>query len=122
MLLGKAAKHADTLVGVRPNALEDAPQLQMTVDRVQAQSMGLSLSDVYTAIQLMLAPVYVDDFDLRRPRAAREHAGRRAVPRRRRRAAAFLCRRQGCRANGGPAPMIPLSNVVQTQWTWLRRA
>ncbi|MEO6689386.1 MAG: efflux RND transporter permease subunit, partial [Dokdonella sp.] len=33
-----------------------------TVDRVQAQSMGVSLSDVYTAIQLMLAPIYVDDF------------------------------------------------------------
>jgi multidrug efflux pump len=62
MLLGKAGEHKDTLVGVRPNGLEDAPQLEMRVDRVQAQSMGLSLSDVYTAIRLMLAPVYVDDF------------------------------------------------------------
>jgi multidrug efflux pump len=34
----------------------------MKVDRVQAQSMGLSVSDVYTAIQLTLAPVYVNDF------------------------------------------------------------
>jgi len=29
---------------------------------VQAQSMGLSASDVYTALQLMLAPVYANDF------------------------------------------------------------
>ena len=61
-LLGKAGEHKNDLVGVRPNGLEDAPQLDMRVDRVQAESMGLSLSDVYTAIRLMLAPVYVDDF------------------------------------------------------------
>ncbi len=38
---------ADTQPTCAPNALEDAPQLDMTVDRVQAQTMGLSLSDVY---------------------------------------------------------------------------
>ena len=61
ILLGKAAQDP-TLVGVRPNMLEDAPQLQLDVDRVQAQSMGLSVGDIYTAVQLMLAPVYVNDF------------------------------------------------------------
>jgi multidrug efflux pump len=30
--------------------------------REQAQSMGLAISDVYSAVQLMLAPVYVNDF------------------------------------------------------------
>ncbi|MGN6223145.1 multidrug efflux RND transporter permease subunit [Pseudoxanthomonas sp.] len=51
-----------TLVAVRPNTLENAPQLQLSVDRVQAQAMGLSVGDIYTSIQLMLAPVYVNDF------------------------------------------------------------
>ncbi len=60
-LLAAAAKDP-TLQAVRPNTLEDAPQLQLNVDRVQAQSMGLSVSDVFTAIQLMFAPVYVNDF------------------------------------------------------------
>jgi len=60
-LLGKAAQDK-TLVGVRPNTLENAPQLQLSVDRVQAQAMGLSVGDIYTSIQLMLAPVYVNDF------------------------------------------------------------
>ncbi|HKE49798.1 MAG TPA: efflux RND transporter permease subunit, partial [Rhodanobacteraceae bacterium] len=60
-LVASAAKNA-TLTNVRPNTLDDAPQLQLAVDRVQAQSMGLSVSDVFTAIQLMFAPVYVDDF------------------------------------------------------------
>jgi multidrug efflux pump len=61
ILLGKAAQNPN-LTGVRPNSLEDAPQLKLNVDRVQAQTMGLSLNDVYNAIGLMLAPVYVNDF------------------------------------------------------------
>ena len=61
MLLGQAGQNP-ALVGVRPNSLEDAPQLQLHVDRVQAQSMGLQVSDIYNAISLMLAPVYANDF------------------------------------------------------------
>jgi multidrug efflux pump len=61
MLLGDAAK-SPVLYGVRPNSLPDAPQLQVSVDRVQAQTMGLSLSDVYTALQIQLAPYYVNQF------------------------------------------------------------
>jgi multidrug efflux pump len=61
-LLAKAATDKGTLSGVRANLLPPAPQLHLTVDRVQAQSMGLSASDVYTALQLMLAPVYANDF------------------------------------------------------------
>ena len=38
------------------------PQLKLKLDRAQAQSMGLSIDDVYSAVQLMLAPVYVNDF------------------------------------------------------------
>jgi multidrug efflux pump len=60
-LLAASAKDP-TLTAVRPNTLEDAPQLQLNVDRVQAEAMGLSVSDVFTAIQLMFAPVYVNDF------------------------------------------------------------
>ncbi|KRG70638.1 multidrug efflux RND transporter permease subunit [Pseudoxanthomonas dokdonensis] len=62
ILLGKAAEKQDLLTGVRPNGLEDSPQLKLHVDRLQAQSMGMSLSDIYSSIQLMLAPVYVNDF------------------------------------------------------------
>jgi len=61
ILLSDAGKSA-VLAGVRPNSLPDAPQLQVSVDRVQAQSMGLSLSDVYSALQIQLAPYYVNQF------------------------------------------------------------
>jgi len=61
MLLGKATQ-SPVLFGTRPNILPDAPQYNLTVDRVQAGALGLSVSDVYTAIQLMLAPVYINNF------------------------------------------------------------
>jgi multidrug efflux pump len=60
-LLGKATNNPN-LGGVQPNELPPAPQLKLTVDRTQAESMGLSIGDVYSAVQLMLAPVYVNDF------------------------------------------------------------
>jgi multidrug efflux pump len=60
-LLGASAQNK-ALVGIRPNTLEDAPLLQLNVDRTQAQTMGLDVSDIYTAIQLTLAPVYINDF------------------------------------------------------------
>jgi multidrug efflux pump len=56
------AKASPILTNVQLNTLADAPQLHLSVDRVQAESMGLSVSDVYTALQLMLAPVYANDF------------------------------------------------------------
>jgi multidrug efflux pump len=61
LLLSDAGKSA-VLYGIRPNSLPDAPQLQISVDRVQAQTMGLSLTDVYSALQIQLAPYYVNQF------------------------------------------------------------
>jgi multidrug efflux pump len=60
-LLDEAGK-SPILTGTRPNSLPEAPELEIAVDRVQAQAMGLSLSDVYQAIQLQLAPNYIDQF------------------------------------------------------------
>src|SRR5579883_1262698 len=47
---------------VRVNDLAPQPQLLISVDRVQAESMGVSVADAYTALQLMLAPVFANDF------------------------------------------------------------
>jgi len=83
---------------------------------VQAQSMGMSLQDVYTAIQLMLAPVYVNDF-ISNGRVQRvtmqadapfrvnaDSLNRFFVP-------------SAQTAPGTNTPMmIPISNVVQSQW------
>jgi len=114
-LLGKASQDS-VLTGVRPNALEDSPQLDLTVDRVQAQSMGLSVSDVYNAISLMLAPVYVDDFTYggRVKRVIMQadapyRMGPQALQH------FFTPSSVQKNADGTPA-MVPLSNVVHAKW------
>jgi multidrug efflux pump len=61
-MLGKTAQGNPYIGSMQPNELPPAPQLNVSVDRTQAESMGLSITDVYTAMQLMLAPVYVNDF------------------------------------------------------------
>jgi len=60
--LVQRAAESHVLTNVRASTLADAPRLHLDVDRVQAQAMGMAISDVYTAIQLMLAPVYANDF------------------------------------------------------------
>ena len=62
ILLGASQKDP-RLAGVRPNQLEDAPQVNLHVNRTEAQAMGLELTDIYDAIQLMLSPVYANDFN-----------------------------------------------------------
>jgi multidrug efflux pump len=61
ILLEEAGK-SPVLSGTRANSLPPAQQLQISVDRVHAQAMGLSLTDVYKAVQTQLAPLYVDQF------------------------------------------------------------
>jgi multidrug efflux pump len=60
-LLGRAAQNPK-VTNVTSSTLGDAPRLAMNVDRVQAQAMGLRMTDVYSAVQMMLAPVYANDF------------------------------------------------------------
>ncbi|WP_454055746.1 efflux RND transporter permease subunit [Cupriavidus sp. Marseille-Q8015] len=60
-LLENAAKSPE-LYGIRANSLPSAQQLQIAVDRTQAESMGLSLTDVYDTIQMELAPFFVNQF------------------------------------------------------------
>jgi multidrug efflux pump len=60
-LVEKASQNP-VLQGVRYQGLPPSPRLELKLDRGQAQSMGLAVGDVYNAIQLMLAPVYVNDF------------------------------------------------------------
>jgi len=60
-LLAGATK-SPVLFGIRPNSLPSAPQLDIAVDRTQAQAMGLSLTDVYATLEMELAPFYIDQF------------------------------------------------------------
>jgi len=116
-LLG-AAGQDKSLVGVRPNTLENAPQLQLKVDRVQAQAMGVSANDVYTAIQMMLAPVYVNDFfyggRVKRVNMQADAAYRTGPESLN---SYFVPSSLSKDATGQPA-MIPLSAVVKSEWIY----
>nr|MBA2815348.1 50S ribosomal protein L31 type B [Candidatus Pantoea persica] len=61
-LLGMVAQHGDTLVGVRPNGLEDTPQYKLTVDQEKAQALGVSISDINTTLGAAWGGSYVNDF------------------------------------------------------------
>ena len=61
-LLAKATADKRTLPTCAPTCCSLRRELDLTVDRVQAETMGLSPSDVYSALQLMMAPVYANDF------------------------------------------------------------
>ena len=60
-LLGMAAQNP-ALVAVRPNGLEDTPQLRVNVDREKANALGLSLSDVNSTLSAAWGSSYVNDF------------------------------------------------------------
>jgi multidrug efflux pump len=60
-LLAGATK-SPVLFGIRPNSLPSAPQLDIAVDRTQAEALGLSLTDVYDTLEMELAPFYIDQF------------------------------------------------------------
>ncbi|HMN91678.1 MAG TPA: efflux RND transporter permease subunit [Hydrogenophaga sp.] len=60
-LLGMAAQ-SPLLSQVRPDGLEDAPQLQIDIDRDQASALGVGFDAINLAIGSSLGSVYVNDF------------------------------------------------------------
>jgi multidrug efflux pump len=110
-LLAAAGKNP-VLTGVRPNQLEAGPELQLQVNRVQAESMQLDLNAIYDTIRAMLAPVYVNDFNYEGRvlkvllqadapyRSRPEDIARYYLP----------------AGNGDPDRMVPLSSVVSSSW------
>ena len=63
-LLAAAAK-SPVLAGVRPDGLEDAPQLQVDIDRDKAQALGVDFSAINSTISAALGSSYVNDFPSR---------------------------------------------------------
>ncbi len=60
-LLGMAAQNK-TVMGVRPNGVEDEPQYKISIDQEKAQALGLSLVDVNNTLSAAYGSAYVDDF------------------------------------------------------------
>ena len=60
-LLAAAAK-SPLLAGVRADGLEDAPQLQLDIDRAKANALGVNYAAINSAISTSLGSSYVNDF------------------------------------------------------------
>ena len=61
MLLGMASQNK-VLAGVRPDGLEDAPQLQILIDRDKANALSVDFSSINSALSAALGSAYVNDF------------------------------------------------------------
>ncbi len=104
------ARHDRRLANVHVNGQPDSPTVNMQVDRVQAESMGLSVTDVHNAIQLMLSQVYANDF----------YYGGRVLRVEMQADAPFRMNPSDIdqfytRSSNGT--MVPLSSVVSTHWS-----
>jgi multidrug efflux pump len=60
-LLGLASQ-SKVLTGVRPDGLEDAPQLQVDINRDRANALGVGFESINSAIATALGSSYVNDF------------------------------------------------------------
>ncbi len=107
-LLGMAAQ-SKILTGVRPEGLEDAPQLMLDIDRDKAQALGVSFDAINSAISTSLGSAYINDF----PNAGRlqrvivqAEATSRMQPE-------DLLRLHAMNARGEP---VPLSAFASTRW------
>ncbi len=107
-MLGMASQ-SKVLTGVRPEGLEDAPQLQLDIDRDKAAAQGVSFDAINTAISTSLGSSYVGDF-LSSGRLQRvvvqADAPARMQPE-------DLLRLNASNAQGQP---VPLSTFATTRW------
>ena len=60
-LLGMASK-SKLLTQVRPDGLEDAPQLQIDIDRDKANALGVTFDAINTTLSTALGSRYINDF------------------------------------------------------------
>jgi multidrug efflux pump len=60
-LLGMAAQN-QLLAGVRPNSLDDTPQLHIQIDQAKASAQGVSLSDINSTLSAAWGSSFINDF------------------------------------------------------------
>ncbi|UUX97084.1 efflux RND transporter permease subunit [Aquabacterium sp. J223] len=60
-LLGMASQ-SRLLAGVRPDGLEDAPQLQLDIDRDKANALGVGFDAIATTLSTATGSSYINDF------------------------------------------------------------
>ncbi|MDP2027103.1 efflux RND transporter permease subunit [Sulfuriferula sp.] len=60
-LLGMATQ-SEVLARVRPEGMEDTPQLQLDIDRDKANALGLTFADINSTLSTAMGSAYINDF------------------------------------------------------------
>lgn len=60
-LLGLASQHP-ALTAVRPEGLEDTPQLDVQIDRAKASALGIAIADINSTLSVAMGSAYANDF------------------------------------------------------------
>ncbi|MDA8451248.1 efflux RND transporter permease subunit [Acidovorax sp. NCPPB 3859] len=60
-MLGMASQ-SKVLAGVRPDGMEDAPQMQIDIDRDKANALGVGFDSISSALSTALGSAYINDF------------------------------------------------------------
>lgn len=109
MALGMASQNP-VLAGVRPEGQEAGPQLLLDIDRLKAETLGVSIADLNDTVQSTLGVAYINDFT-RQGRTLRVQmqadSGVRRTPK--------DILRVSIRNNKGD--MVPLSELATARWT-----
>ncbi|MCS4511429.1 efflux RND transporter permease subunit [Xylophilus ampelinus] len=107
-VLGMASKDP-ALAQVRPNGIEDAPQLRLEIDRDKANALGVSFASINQTISANLGSAYINDFPnngrLQRV-VVQAEASERMQP-------DDILRLNAANAQGQP---VPLSAFATTRW------
>ena len=59
----QTASQSDAVSGLRPEDQPPSPELKVSIDKVQARALGLSLDDVNTALSINFGSAYANDFN-----------------------------------------------------------
>ncbi|MGE6107706.1 efflux RND transporter permease subunit [Aeromonas sobria] len=109
-LLGMAAQDPN-LVRVRPNGMEDTPQLDIQIDYEKALAQGLSISDINNTLSAAWGSSYVNDFmDRNRVKKVYMQAD-----------APFRMNPEDLKlwyVRNGEGKMVPFSAFASTQWSY----
>ena len=108
MVLGMASQNK-VLAGVRPEGQEAGPQLLLDIDRLKAQTLGVSISDLNDTLQSTLGVAYINDFE-RQGRILRVQMQAQASTRQ----TPENMMKLTVRNNRGN--MVPLSELVTPRW------
>jgi multidrug efflux pump len=105
-----AAEKSPILMNVRESALAEAPQVQLEVDRKQANALGVSFADIGNVLSTAVGSAYINDF----PNQGRmQRVVVQAEGDHRSQVEDLL--KMHVRNNAGN--MVPLSAFVQAKWT-----